>query len=423
MEVPLDPPLSRQLLLDYFLRGAAPRERWLLGMEIEKLARDAATGRPLPYDGAGPSIRAVLEFLKERRGGRPTEDHGHLVGLDADWGTITLEPGGQVEWSSPPLPSLDALGDGLERHLESLREAAAALAIRWVDLGVDPVHPVADMPWMPRTRYRIMRDYLGRQGRLAHRMMTQTASIHCAFDYADPADWCRKFRAAALMAPVATALFANSARVDGRDSGHRSFRQAIWRETDPDRCGLPPVVFAPHFGIESWLDWMLGVPTLFRRRTRGLVPTGGVPFGTLMARPGCDGLSTVDWEIHASTIFTEVRSYTYIEVRSADLQPDERALTVPTFWAALLYDEDALDTALDLGSPLDHAGWNRAMVEASRAGLDGTMEGRPLRAIAERALRAAARALERAAPWAGDPRAGVRRLEQLAAHAGLELDA
>ena len=37
---------------------------------------------------------------------------------------------------------------------------------------------------------------------------TQTASIQCAFDFASEDDWARKFRAAALMTPVAVALFA-----------------------------------------------------------------------------------------------------------------------------------------------------------------------------------------------------------------------
>ncbi|NIM61656.1 MAG: glutamate--cysteine ligase, partial [Acidobacteria bacterium] len=75
--------------------------------------------------------------------------------------------------------------------------------------------------------------YLAARGRLAQRMMTQTASIQVAFDYSDLHDWREKFRLAALLAPVANALFANSSRIDGADTGYKSYRSAIWQETDP----------------------------------------------------------------------------------------------------------------------------------------------------------------------------------------------
>ena len=70
---------------------------------------------------------------------------------------------------------------------------------------------------------------------------------------------------------------------------------------------------------------------------------------------------------HPSSIFTEVRSYTYLEVRSADMQPEELVMAVPSFWTGLLYDDAALDDALELGRPFDSpAAWRRAMDAAWR---------------------------------------------------------
>ena len=325
------PPLTRDSLFAYFLGGAAPRGEWKIGMEVEKLGRNAADGRPIPYEGAGPSVRGVLEFLRERRGGDPVFEADHLIGLDAPWGTISLEPGGQVEWSSRPRSTLSALNEDLLAHLAAMREASAELGVRWLEVGVDPELPVSEMIWMPKARYKIMREHLGSQGRLAHRMMTQTASIQAAFDYEDAADWKRKFVASALLAPVATALFANSSRVDGGDSGQRSYREAIWRETDPDRCGLPSRRLRPRsFGVEPGSTGCSTVPTIFLHRARGLVPSGRTPFAALLERTGCDRDPTRGLgDPRISTIFTEVRSYTYIEVRSADLQPDAPGLLGP----------------------------------------------------------------------------------------------
>jgi len=416
-------PINRRTLLDYFIRAAKPREGWRVGMELERLGRSAVNGKPIPYDGTGSSVRRVLELYRERRGGDPIWEGDHLIGVDSrQWGTITLEPGGQVEWSSRPKRSLGELRCDLTEHIAALEETGRQLDVDWLEQAVDPIHPVSAMPWMPKARYNIMAPFLGQRGRLAHRMMTQTASIQCAFDYDGPDDWRRKFVAATRLAPVATALFANSSRVDGAESGYQSYRQAIWNETDPARCRLPEVVFDPGFGLEAWLDWILQVPTIFRHRARGLVPAGGPPFAQLLDRTGCDAIRQEDWETHVSTIFTEVRSYTYIEVRSADLQPDHLAFSVPTFWTGILYEAGALEAALDLCSCFgEYQAWNEAMEIAARLGLDGSVGGRSLRELASQALVLSARGLDDAA-CADDPAVAVAGLRELASARGLPLE-
>ncbi|ANM29742.1 hypothetical protein ABI59_09370 [Acidobacteria bacterium Mor1] len=414
-------PLSRERFLEYFRQAQKPRESWLVGMEMERMARHARTGRPLPYDGQSPSILEILRYLRQHRGGSPIYEGEHLIALDADWGSISLEPGGQVEWSSRPAADLAELEGHLQAHLEISTKAAEELGVRWIDLGVDPDHHVDEMPWMPKARYKIMRPYMGARGRLAHRMMTQTASIQCAYDFASPEDWTRKFKAAALMAPVAVALFANSSQVEGRDSGYRSFRQAIWRETAPERCGLPPVVFEPDFGMERWLDWICEVPSMFRYRVRGLVPCGGVPFSSLMEKQGCDALRDEDWELHLSSIFTDVRAYSYIEVRIADLLPPDLLMTVPTFWTGLLYHEDGLDAAQRLGESWDdYTAWVDALNAAGKQGLDASPGGRSLRECAAEILKVASANLG-TAPCVGDVDASRAHLARLAARHDLTI--
>lgn len=416
--------LTRETLLDYFLRAVTPRKDWMVGIEVEKMGRRSADGRPIPYTGGEASVRKTLEFLRERRGGDPVYEGDHLIGLDGPWGAISLEPGGQVEWSSRPQATLEELAASVDEHLAAMRDAGESLGITWLSEAVDPHLALSAMPWMPKARYGIMRPFLGARGRLAHRMMTQTASIQCAFDYEDAEDWRRKFKSAALMAPVATALFANSSLVDGGESGYRCYRQAIWNETDPDRCGLPGIVFEDGFGLESWMGWVLDVPTIFRHRARGLVPAGGVPFSRLMQYTACDAVTAVDWESHISTIFTDVRSYTYIEVRSADLQPDDRILAVPALWTGLLYHDDSLEAVLELARDLDdYAAWRAAMEAAARHGLDATAGDERIRAMAAEALSVAIRGLAGGAACVGDPAAPVASLEALARRHDLKLRA
>jgi len=396
--------LTCSKLTDYFLRAAKPRHRWLVGMEVEKMGADASTGRPIRYDGPGATVRGVLERYHALRGGDAVYEGENLIGISAPWGAISLEPGGQVEWSSQPRSDLAALESDLSDHLRAMGEVAAAVGVRWLDVAVQPDLPVADMPWMPKARYTIMKRYLGAHGRLAHRMMTQTASVQCAFDFESPEDWARRFRAAALLAPVAVALFANSSRVDGEESGWRSYRQAIWRETDPDRCSLPAIVFDEGFDVEAWVEWVVDVPTIFTQRARGLC-AAGVRFRSLLERVGCEAVSMEDWELHLSSIFTEVRSYSYIEARSADLLPDPEIFAVPSFWTGLLYQPDALTEVLALcGGHATHERWREAMDSAARKGLDGEAGGKPLRDLAARAVSLSTWALAHGAATA--PRAG-----------------
>ncbi|HEX4823601.1 MAG TPA: glutamate-cysteine ligase family protein [Candidatus Polarisedimenticolaceae bacterium] len=399
-------------LAEYFRESFRPREQWLVGIEVEMMGQDAATARPLPYDATGPSVRRVLEAYRALRSGSPVLEGDRLIGLDAPWGNISLEPGGQVEWSSRPAASLDALAADVTAHLDTMASVAATTGAKWLDIAVQPEVPVGEMPWMPKARYEIMRTIMGEKGRLAHRMMTQTASIQCAFDYASDEDWTRKFRAAALLSPVAVALFANSSRVDGKDSGYASYRQAIWRETDPDRCDLPSIVFSPGFSIDRWVEWVCDVPTLFLRRARGLVASGGSTFRSLLAQAGCDGVTMDDWELHLSSIFTEVRSYSYLEVRSADLLPGPLVLAVPALWSGILYDDAALDRALHLGRVFDDAArWRRGMDAAAKEGLAAKVDGTAIADLAGEAVDLARRGLGSAA--------GREALERLVRFRGL----
>jgi glutamate--cysteine ligase len=214
-------------------------------------------------------------------------------------------------------------------------------------------------------------------------------------------------------------MFANSRRVDGKDSGWASYRQAIWRETDPDRCDLPPIVFDRGFNIDAWVDWVCDVPTLFLRRETGLIAGDGTPLRGMLNRGGCDAVTMDDWELHLSSIFTEVRSYGYIEVRSADLQPGPLLLAVPALWTGLLYDDGALDDALALGKPFDDpAAWRRAMNEAARKGLAGVADGTSIAGLAARAVARSIGALEGGAACAGSGDA-VDALLRLARAKGL----
>jgi glutamate--cysteine ligase len=199
------------------------------------------------------------------------------------------------------------------------------------------------------------------------------------------------------------AAFANSRLYEGRVSGLASFRSHLWLHTDDDRCGAPPFVFREDFSMEDWTRFLVEMPMMFVRGPEGLEAADGMPFSKFMAEGWKGRCATMDdWLLHVTGVFTEARTKTYIELRSADLLPDEQILEVPRFYAGLMYDAQARRAALDLlgwGTPGRRpapARWREVMEEAARDGGDARFEGKRLGDLAQ-AARDIARAAHTAA--------------------------
>ncbi|MEL6324550.1 MAG: glutamate--cysteine ligase, partial [Pseudomonadota bacterium] len=218
---------------------------------------------------------------------------------------------------------------------------------------------------MPKGRYGIMKSYMPKVGRLGRQMMFRSCTVQTNLDFDSEADMVKKMRVSLALQPLATALFANSPFLDGRDNGFLSYRAHIWTDTDPDRTGMLPFVFEDGFGFERYVDYALDVPMYFARRGGRYVDCAGQSFrdflkGELPALPG-ERPALDDWEDHLSTIFPEVRLKRFLEMRGADSGPWGRLCALPAFWVGLLYDGAALEAAWRLVS-----GWTASEREALR---------------------------------------------------------
>jgi glutamate--cysteine ligase len=205
---------------------------------------------------------------------------------------------------------------------------------------------------MPKGRYRIMRDYMPKKGKLGLDMMLRTCTVQVNLDFSDEADMIKKFRVSLALQPLATALFANSPFLEGKPSGFLSLRSNVWTDTDPDRCGMLPFVFEESMGFERYVDYMLDVPMYFVYRDGKYVDASGQSFrdfmaGRLPALPG-ELPNIGDWSDHLTTAFPEVRLKKFLEMRGADGGPWRRLCALPALWVGLLYDQGALDAAWDL---------------------------------------------------------------------------
>ena len=257
-------------------------------------------------------------------------------------------------------------------HLKEVQTVADRIGAGYIGLGASPDWTHEQVPMMPKGRYRLMTDYMGRVGTHGTQMMYRTCTVQVNLDFGSEADMVKKMRVALALQPVATALFANSPFFEGKENGHKSWRARIWRDLDPARTGMLPFVFEDGFGFEAWVEYMLDVPMYFVYRDGNYINALGQSFrdfldGKLPALPG-ETPTMSDWADHLTTCFPEARLKKFIEMRGADGGPWRRICALPAYWVGLMYDQTALDAAWDLCKD-----WDAETREALRvaASVDG----------------------------------------------------
>jgi glutamate--cysteine ligase len=387
------PITSRDELVAWIAAGEKPRERFRLGTEHEKFPFYRSDLAPVPYEGPRGGIRRLLDGMSWLLGWEPIMEGDHPIGL-ADvtgGGAISLEPGGQFELSGAPVETLHDTQTELQAHLAQLKQLADPLGIGFLSLGSSPKWTLGETPIMPKSRYRIMREYMGKVGTRGRDMMFRTCTVQVNLDFSSEADMVQKLRVSLALQPLATALFAASPFSEGRLNGMQSERSNIWLDTDADRTGMLAYAFEDGMGYERYVDWALDVPLYFLKRGPTYHDVSGQSFRDLLAGrlPGAPGEHAVisDWANHMGTLFPEVRLKRYLEMRGADAGPFSGLMALPAFWVGLLYDQGALDQAWQLVKNWTAAERQQLREDVPRQGLRARIAGRSLHDVAADALK------------------------------------
>ncbi|WP_120009836.1 glutamate--cysteine ligase [Teichococcus vastitatis] len=395
-EADLTPIQHPRQLAEWFAAGSKPCDAWRIGTEHEKFGFRRDDLSPPPYEPGG--IRAMLEGL-QALGWEPILDSGKPIGLKRGGASVSLEPGGQFELSGAPLADLHQAEAELHNHLDEVRQVGGALGLGFAPLGFHPLAKRADMPWMPKGRYAIMRQYMPRVGSMGLDMMLRTCTVQVNLDFGAEADMVEKLRVSLALQPLSTALFANSPFAEGQPNGLRTLRGRVWTETDPDRTGIPAVAFEQGFGFERFADWVLDVPMYFIMREGRWIDCAGSSFRDFMARglpqhPGVEA-TMGDWADHVTTVFTDVRLKRFLEMRGSDAGSPEMMQAMPAFWVGLLYDGAAQTAAAALVRDWPVAELQALRIAVPEQALATPFRGRTLRdwghdalAIAGQGLRA-----------------------------------
>ena len=313
-------------LIEWFSDKEKEPKDWRIGTEHEKFIFSLDGLRPVTYEGKS-GIEAILHYLKKFYDMRPIKEKGKIIALKTkDGASISLEPGGQLELSGNIVKTIHQSCVETNKHLEQMHDVTSKLGLGMLGAGFHPTASRAAINWMPKGRYKIMRNYMPKVGDLGLDMMLRTCTIQTNLDYLDESDMRRKFRTSLALQPIATALFANSPMRDGKLTNVQSNRALVWTDTDPDRCGIPACVFEPNFGYEQWIDYVLDVPMYFIYRDGEYLNVAGKSFRRFLSSDYKNEFfghtaSISDFEDHITTIFPDVRLKGYLEMRGADGGP------------------------------------------------------------------------------------------------------
>ena len=323
-----------------------------VGLEIEMLPMLAASALPCPLEGVG-STPSTLGFLRPYGAADGWREQRSPKGapyftLPNGW-TLTFEPGGQLELCTTPSGSVSAVARESSEILSRLRSAARDVGIELLSVGIDPLNDITCVPLQLKSaRYVAMTRYFESIGPSGVRMMRQTAATQLSLDAGSAPE--ERWRLLSDLTPYLTAIFANSARYAGEESGFRSFRAHCWRSLDASRTGVPhpelPACEAyAHFALDAF-DMTRTDDRGAYRRFRDWVLEG-------------QGDSS-QWENHLTTLFPEVRPRGHLEVRCMDALPPEEIVAPAVLLAGLTYDAGASAEARRLVPPVDDDMLNRA---------------------------------------------------------------
>jgi glutamate--cysteine ligase len=314
-----------------------------VGAEVELIPLDSATGRRCPLEssavaGSAPGTLPFLRRYGSRQGWREVTTAKGTPSFELPaGGTLTFEPGGQLEYGSPPCRSPSALLALLRSVVLPLRAAGANEGIELLAVGLDPCNAAEAAPLLLHTaRYARMAEYLARIGPAGARMMRQTAAFQVSLDLDD--EPMLRWTVLNAAAPYVVAIFANSPVYEGASTGCRSARAEVWRTLDPARTGLPWDEGEP---VGHYCDFALRAPALLLPEVDG----AHRPFGEWLrhTRPTLE-----EWHEHLSTLFPEVRPRGHLELRSCDAVAPQWYAAPLALAVGVTYDPWALRAAGDL---------------------------------------------------------------------------
>ena len=333
--------------------------------DVHRYVDEQVFGTPAP-DGLGGQVGIELEWIAVSRDGRPTNPVAlaHLLPPLPGASRVTFEPGGQLELSGPPSKGLGRAIAAMRADTAQVRDALDRAGIDLVGAGIDTRGEVARVLHEPR--YSAMEEYFDTAWPAGRTMMRNTASIQVNVDVAGPDGVDARWHLVHDLGPVLTACFANSPfDANGRPSGFRSTRAAVWNAIDPGRTASARRGNASRARAD-WVRYVLDAPVMMVRvdETCSVAVHDAQSFEEWLLAGHELGWPTLDdLAYHTTTLFPPVRPRGWLELRMIDALPEEWWPVAVAITTALVDDPRASECAAAATAPVRDA-WTAAARDA-----------------------------------------------------------
>jgi len=364
------------------LRGVLTGERFAtppagvegFGLGLEALLVRWRGGAPEPAEIGGPDGALACVARAASKAGVGFEPAGSVLGR--------RHPGGAGGLAFGLGSMLCAHGGGatpreaaaaLERALGVAEQALAPRGIELLPLGHSPWHTPEELdlrgkpPGEPEHSLDEIFSAGGGLGRGVLRSPGTRVRIGFGGTVARPLRW----RAAELLAPLATAVFASSPLRGLAHDGFKSERARARSASDPSRTGwAPPAPGAGGDAVEAYLEFALDARLVGVNHGGAWIPPARpISFATWMQH-GVEGRypDLDDWRAHLDTLEPEVNPAGAVELAGQDALPAPLHHVPPDFFTALLTEREALQAVLQRLAPSADA-LRQRWASAARAGL------------------------------------------------------
>lgn len=330
-------------IVEFIKSGEKDEKDFKVGFEVEHFVVDKNSLETIRYEGEN-GIRESLEELKDL-GYEGIYEGEYIMGLHKDGASISIEPAAQFEISLDSQNSVDKLFETYKKTMAEIIQIFDKKGQLLVEVGYQVKDKIADIPRIPKERYKFMYEYFEKYaGPMAHNMMKGSASLQVAIDYSDEDDFRKKYFLANALAPFFYSIFDNAYIFEGEVYENHNIRQSIWENCDKDRTGIYPFSFDNDLSYEKYAKKILATPSIFIKKDGKDIATNDKTFEEIFDEDMSD-----EMVFHAlSIVFPDVRVKKYIEIRMPDNMPFPYNFAAVSLIKNIFYDKEVLDYAYNL---------------------------------------------------------------------------
>lgn len=330
-------------IVDFIKSGEKDEKDFKVGFEVEHFVVDKHSLETVRYEGEN-GIRKSLEELKDL-GYEGIYEGEYIMGLHKDGASISIEPAAQFEISLDSQNSVDKLFETYKKTMAEIIPIFDKKGQLLVEVGYQVKDKIADIPRIPKERYKFMYEYFEKYaGPMAHNMMKGSASLQVAIDYSDEDDFRKKYFLANALAPFFYSIFDNAYIFEGEVYENHNIRQTIWENCDKDRTGIYPFSFDNDLSYEKYAKKILATPSIFIKKDGKDIATNEKTFEEIFDQDMSD-----EMVFHAlSIVFPDVRVKKYIEIRMPDNLPFPYNFAAVSLIKNIFYDKEVLDYAYNI---------------------------------------------------------------------------